>query len=42
VNPTDKIFPFGAHVAYEEHMNLFTWFAPGWNDGQTIYDDNTN
>jgi hypothetical protein len=30
---------FGPHVAYQEHMNLFTWFAPGWNGGQTLYDD---
>jgi hypothetical protein len=39
VNTTSNKILFGPHVANQEHMNLFTWFAPGWNDGQTVYDD---
>jgi hypothetical protein len=39
INTTGKVIPFGPHVAYEEHMNLFVWFVPGWNDGKTVYDD---
>ncbi|MEI8135398.1 MAG: hypothetical protein WCH46_10080 [bacterium] len=42
VNNTGNVIKFGPHVAVEEHMNLFTWFAPGWNDGQTLYDDVSN
>ena len=40
LNTTGVAIPFGPHVATQEHMNLFVWFAPGWNDGQTVYDDN--
>jgi len=39
VNTTGNVINFGPYVATEEHMNLFMWFAPGWNNGQTIYDD---
>jgi hypothetical protein len=35
----DTIF-FGPHVETQEHCNLFLWFIPGLNNGQTIYDNN--
>lgn len=39
VNTTNKTVLFGAHVATQEHCNLFVWFAPGVNGGATVYDD---
>lgn len=39
-NPSDTIVNFGGHVLTEEHDNLFAWFVPGWNGGQTVRDDN--
>ena len=39
VNNSDSTFNFGAYVAKNEHCNLFTWFAPGYHNGQTVYDD---
>lgn len=39
VNPTQNTVLFGPHVGYEEHCNLFVWFAPGYNGGATIYDN---
>jgi hypothetical protein len=37
-NPTDKTFTFGPKVETNEHMNLFIWFTPSYNDGRTLYD----
>ncbi|MDP4228986.1 MAG: hypothetical protein Q8916_01115, partial [Bacteroidota bacterium] len=40
VNNSANTFLFGPHVKTDEHFNLFTWFAPSWHNGQTLYDDN--
>jgi hypothetical protein len=39
VNNTDYTFNFGPHVATDEHCNLFSWFVPAYNGGQTLYDN---
>ena len=39
VNTTANPIPFGAHVATQEHMNLFVWFTPGLFNAATCYDD---
>jgi hypothetical protein len=40
VNQTDKYFTFGPRTDVNEHMNLFLWFTPAYNEGQTVFDFN--
>ncbi len=37
-NNTQKGFTFGPNVETNEHMNLFAWFVPSYNNGHTLYD----
>jgi hypothetical protein len=39
VNNTNCVFNFGPHQRTDEMCNLFAWFVPGWNGGQTLYDN---
>lgn len=39
-NPSDTAVNFGGRVLTQEHDNLFAWFVPAWNGGQTVRDDN--
>jgi hypothetical protein len=39
-NNTAVTVLFGAHVRTQEHCNLFSWFVPAWNNGETVYDFN--
>jgi len=38
-NNTNYIILFGPHVSNQERCDLFSWFVPAYNGGQTIYDD---
>jgi hypothetical protein len=38
-NPSDATITFGPHVLTQEHDNLFCWFVPAWNGGQSVYDN---
>ena len=37
-NASANSYTWGPNVETNEHMNLFAWFAPGWNNGATVYD----